>query len=119
MTLGVDAVEFSRAWEAAWNRRDIEAVLQHFAEDAIFTSPVAQQIGFAPEGVIRGKEALRSYWQAALGKNPKLRFRVTAVYRGVDTVVIAFQNQEGVDRAEVLRFADGLVVEGHGTFIAR
>ena len=118
MTLTVDAVEFSRIWEAAWNRRDVEAVLTHFADDAVFTSPVAQQVGFAREGVVRGKDALRRYWVAALEKNPDLSFRVTAVYRGVDTIVIAFQNQQGVDRVEILRFANGLVVEGHGTFIA-
>jgi hypothetical protein len=26
---------------AAWNRRDIEAVLEHFADDVTFTSPLA------------------------------------------------------------------------------
>jgi ketosteroid isomerase-like protein len=118
MTLAVDAIEFSRIWEAAWNRRDVETVLAHFAEDAIFTSPVAQRVGFARDGVVRGKDSLRRYWLAALEKNPDLRFRVTAVYRGIDVIVIAFQNQHGVDRVEILRFANGLVVEGHGAFIA-
>lgn len=119
MTLTVDAIEFSQTWEAAWNRGDIEAILDHFAEDAVFTSPVAQQLGFVEDGIVRGKDELRRYWQAGLDKNPDLRFRVTAVYRGVDTIVIAFQNQQGVDRAEILRFASGLVVEGHGTFVLR
>src|SRR5579862_9569299 len=106
MTPTVDAVEFSRIWEAAWNRRDVETVLTHFDDDAVFISPVAQRIGFSPDGVVRGKDALRRYWLAALEKNPKLRFRVTAVYRGVDTIIVAFQTQHGVDRIEVLRFAD-------------
>ena len=118
MTPTIDAFEFSRIWEAAWNRRDVETVLTHFDDDAVFISPVAQRVGFARDGVVRGKDALRRYWLAALEKNPDLRFRVTAVYRGVDVIVIAFQNQEGVDRVEVLRFANGLVVEGHGAFIA-
>lgn len=117
MSLTVDTIEFSRTWEAAWNRRDVEAVLEHFAEDAMFTSPVVQQLGFAEDGIVRGKDALRRYWLTGLDKNPDLRFRVTAVYRGIDTIVIAFQNERGVDRAEILKFSDGLVVEGHGTFI--
>jgi ketosteroid isomerase-like protein len=112
----MDAIGFGRDWEAAWNRRDVEAVLAHFAEDAVFTSPVAQKIGFAPDGIVRGKDALRRYWLAALEQNPQLRFRVTAVYRGIDTILIAFQNQQGVERAEMLRFAGGLVIEGHGAF---
>ena len=118
MTLTVDAIEFSTIWETAWNRHDVEAVLTHFAEDAVFTSPLAQRVGFSPDGVVRGKDALRSYWLAALKNNPGLRFQVTAVYHGVDTIVIAFQNQQGEDRVEILRFANGLVVEGHGTFSA-
>src|SRR5579863_4666674 len=64
-----EAAEFARHWEAAWNRRDVEAVLAHFAEDVVFTSPVAQQIGFARSGIIQGKSELRRYWLAALEKN--------------------------------------------------
>lgn len=74
MTLAVDAMEFSRIWEAAWNRRDVETVLAHFDEGAVFTSPVAQRIGFARDGVVRGKDALRRYWLAALEKNPTCDF---------------------------------------------
>lgn len=112
----VEAGEFARGWVDAWNRRDVEAVLQHFHDDALFTSPVAKQIGFAGDGVVRGKDALRRYWTAALLQNPDLRFELTGVYRGVDTVVIAFRNQKGVERVEVLTFEGGLVVQGHGTF---
>ena len=45
MTTEIDAVAFSRAWVDAWNRRDIEAVLAHFHDDAVFSSPIAQRIG--------------------------------------------------------------------------
>ncbi len=114
-----DAWTFARAWEVGWNSRDVEAVLTHFHDDAVFTSPVAQQVGFAADGVVKGKDALRRYWHAALQQNPNLRFEVTAVYQGTDTIVIAFRNQNGVDRAEVLTFKDGLVIEGHGSFAVR
>lgn len=117
MTDDISGLEFSRAWTAAWNRRDVEAVLAHFHEDVVFTSPIAQQIGFSGDGVVRGKDALRRYWNAALARNPELCFRVTAVYQGVATLVIAFQHND-LDRVEVLTFKDGLVIEGHGTFLA-
>jgi len=32
---------FAKDWSAAWNRRDVEAVLRHFHDDVVFTSPVA------------------------------------------------------------------------------
>ncbi|HJU18528.1 MAG TPA: nuclear transport factor 2 family protein [Stellaceae bacterium] len=113
-----DPIAFSREWASAWNRRDVEAVLEHFDDDALFTSPVARKIGFAEDGVVRGKAALRRYWQSALDNNPGLHFQVTAVFAGVDAIAIRFTTQEGTDRIEFLKFRDGLVIEGHGTFAA-
>jgi ketosteroid isomerase-like protein len=114
----VNAIEFGREWEAAWNRRDVEAILKHFHDDVVFTSPVAKQIGFAEDGTVNGKDALRRYWTAALAQNPDLRFQVTKVYQGTNSLVIAFKNQKGIDRVEVLTFRHGLVIEGHGLFTA-
>ena len=34
-----EAVEYVRRWAEAWNRRDIEAVLEQFAEDVVFSKP--------------------------------------------------------------------------------
>lgn len=40
------------------------------------------------------------------------------VYRGIDTVVIHYRNQNGGLVNEVLRFGgDGRVIEGHGTYL--
>jgi ketosteroid isomerase-like protein len=114
----INAIEFASEWEAAWNRRDLEAVLKHFHEDVVFTSPVAKQIGFADDGIVNGKDELRRYWTLGLEKNPGLRFQVTLVYEGVNTLVIAFKNQQRADRAEVLTFRDGLVIAGHGMSLA-
>jgi ketosteroid isomerase-like protein len=114
----VNAIEFGHEWEAAWNRGDVEAILKHFHDDAVFTSPVAQQIGIAEDGAVNGKDALRRYWTAALAHNPDLRFQVTRVYQGTSTLVIAFKNQKGIERVEVLIFRHGLVIEGHGLFAA-
>jgi ketosteroid isomerase-like protein len=117
---GVNAIEFAREWESAWNRQDVEAVLKHFHEHAVFTSPIAARIGVTADGVLNGKDAIRHYWKTALAKmNSVARFQVTRVYQGVNTLVLTFtitsENQQ-VDRVEVLTFQDGLVVEGHGTF---
>ncbi|MDB5593285.1 MAG: hypothetical protein JWM36_246 [Hyphomicrobiales bacterium] len=50
----------------AWNARDVEAVLAHFHNDVLFVSPVPQTIGFASDGTVRGRHALRRYWHEAL-----------------------------------------------------
>jgi len=114
--LQFDAATYARDWAAAWNAGDIEAVLAHFHDDAVFTSPLAARVVPESGGVIRGKEALRRYWNAAINRTPPPEFHVTSVCAGVDSLVILFRNEQGVDRAEVLRFKDGLVTEGHGTY---
>jgi ketosteroid isomerase-like protein len=111
-----DAIAFSRQWVAAWNAHDVEAVLEHFHDDVVFTSPVAAELLPNTHGVVRGKTALRHYWTVALTRIPDLRFTVEGVYQGIDTVVIAYRNQDDGLVSEVLRFNDGLVIEGHGTY---
>ena len=48
-------------------------MLNHFADDVVFTSPVAVQLLANRDGVIRGKVALRAYWQEGL-RRPLLGF---------------------------------------------
>ena len=114
----LDATAFSRQWVQAWNSLDVDAVLAHFHDDVMFTSPVAAEMYPETAGVIHGKADLRRYWTDALQRIPDLHFVVEAVYRGIDTIVITYRNQNGGLVNEVLRFGDdGLVIEGHGTYL--
>jgi ketosteroid isomerase-like protein len=113
----LDPIAFSRQWVAAWNARDVDAVLEHFHDDVVFTSPVAAKLLPDTHGVVRGKPALRHYWTIAVSHLLNLRFTVERVYQGVDTVVIAYRNQDGVLVSEVLKFDGDRVIEGHGTYI--
>jgi hypothetical protein len=111
-----DPQSFAQHWLAAFNEHDLEAVLEHFADDVVFTSPVAAQVVTDSGGVIRGKAALRAYWTAALQRVPDLRFDLLGVYAGIDTVVLNYRNQTGGLVSEVLTFAGDRVVAGHGTY---
>jgi ketosteroid isomerase-like protein len=115
--VNLDAVAFSKQWVEAWNAHTVEAVLEHFHDDVVFTSPVAAKVLPETAGVVRGKPALRRYWARALQRIPNLRFIVTDVYKGIDTIVIAYRNQDGGMVSEVLRFSGELVIEGHGTYL--
>ncbi len=68
---------FAARWAEAWNRRAVEAVLEHFHEDIVFTSPTALAVVGSP--IVRGKDALREYWTAALARTGSLRFTVDHV----------------------------------------
>lgn len=116
--LGFDAWAFARDWATASNAGDIETVLAHFDDDVVFTSPLAARMVAGSAGVIRGKDALRRYWTTAFDRTPRPEFHLLAVYTGVDCLIIAFRNEQDVERAEILRFRDGRVIEGHGTYAA-
>ena len=112
----IDVVAFSERWVRNWNAHDVEAVLDDFHDDAVFSSPVAAKLLPETHGVVRGKTALRQYWTAAIERIPDLRFSVEGVYQGVDTIVINYRNQNNALVNEVLAFQDGVVIEGHGTY---
>lgn len=116
--MDIDAATFSQQWARAWNSLDVDAVLAHFHDDAVFTSPMAAQMYPETAGVIRGRAALHRYWSGAVQRMPDLHFVVEDVYRGIDTIVINYHNQSGGLVNEVLRFgSDGLVIEGHATYL--
>ncbi|MBP2160410.1 MULTISPECIES: nuclear transport factor 2 family protein [Asticcacaulis] len=114
--LTIDPKTFAESWCAAWNARDIEAVLAHFHDDATFTSPFARRIWPDSPGVFSGKPAIRAYWTEGLKMVPDLHFRIETVFSGVDTVVIHYVNQAGRHVAEVLTFQGDKVISGHGTY---
>jgi hypothetical protein len=113
-----DPKTFSEKWVEAWNAHDIEAVLEHFHDDVVFTSPVAARVMPDTGGVVAGKDSLRHYWATALKSLPDLHFEVIGCYRGQSTLVINYRNHLGGLVNEVLTFDDaGLVREGHGTYL--
>jgi len=67
-------MSFAEQWIANWNRRDIEAVLMHFTDDAQFISPVANTV--AGRSVLRNKEELRAYWQTAMTRVSALEVKL-------------------------------------------
>ena len=112
-----DPEAFADDWVRAWNAHDVEAVLAHFHDDVVFSSPVAARVLPQTGGVVRGKAALREYWLTALGVLPDLRFDVVGVYRGESLLVVNYRNERGGLVNEVLMFDGDLVREGHGTYV--
>jgi hypothetical protein len=87
LAMTIDPTAYGPDWVAAWNRRDIDAVLAHYAEDAVFVSPKA--VSFTGAAEIRGKTALRHYWTSAAAKIRSLVFTFDSVLWDPATQVLA------------------------------
>jgi len=112
----IDARLFTERWLAAWNGRDVDAVLALFHDDVVFTSPLAAKVVPDSGGVIHGKAALEAYWSAALAQLPEARFELTGLFAGVDSLLIGFRINGGPERFDILRFRGDRASEGHGTY---
>ncbi|WP_345662258.1 nuclear transport factor 2 family protein [Streptomyces venetus] len=109
------AGRLAAAWIDALNRRDLDAALELYAHDAVIASDGIGRLVPGSGGVLRGREALRDYWQAALEQFPDTRFTCTSVYAGHEAVLIHYRNERGLEIGEFLVLRDGLVIQAHGT----
>ncbi|MGZ5827107.1 MAG: nuclear transport factor 2 family protein [Xanthobacteraceae bacterium] len=111
---------FAEAWVANWNRRDVDAVLAHFAEDAQFVSPVARNL--VGRSLLRNKKELADYWHAALGRISTLEFKLDhAAWDGecreLNIVYEANLNGECKRACEIMRFdAAGRQIRGEALY---
>jgi ketosteroid isomerase-like protein len=113
MSQNVDPQTFAEEWITAWNERDLDRILSHYAEKVVFRSPRIVLVTGNATGVVRGIDALRAYWQQALDRNPNLRFELERVYASKDAITIAYRNHRGQSAAETLIFDErGLVMGG-------
>lgn len=93
-------VRHGEVWIEAWNRRDAEAVLAGFAEDAVFRSPMAARI--AGTDLLEGKMGIRAYWQAALDRIRHLHFRLIGLVCDETAQVMVIHYEAELD-ASVMR----------------
>lgn len=109
---------FAAEWIDAWNSHDLDRILSHYTDDFEMSSPlIVERMGVA-EGVLRGKQAIRPYWQRGLDARPPLHFELREVLVGVNTIVIYFlSTTRNRMVAEVLTLnGEGRVVTGAGVY---
>lgn len=113
-------MDFAERWVAAWNRRDVDAVLAHFADHAQFVSPVASS--FAGRPVLRNKHELEEYWRAALARITTLEFKLdhaTWDERCRELLVVYEANLNGERKraCEIMQFdASGQQIRGEALY---
>ena len=86
------AEAFARDWVDAWNAHDLERILSHYTDDFEMTSPLIVERKLSPNGGLKGKDSIRSYWSRGLETTPSLRFDLLSVMVGVNSLGILYRS---------------------------
>jgi 8-oxo-dGTP diphosphatase len=107
----------ARAWLAAFNGRDLEALLGLYAEDAVHTSPKLRLQRPETQGEVRGRASLRAWWDDAMRRLPGLRYEERHLTAGHGRVFMEYERQCPGEPpymvAEVLVCEGGLIRSSH------
>ncbi len=70
-------MDIAKDWFDAFNAHDLDKLLSLYADDAQHYSPKLKLRQPKTNGLINGKEALRSWWRDSFDRLPSLRYRPT------------------------------------------
>lgn len=105
---------FAQGWVNAWNTGDMEAIMSHYAEDIMFSSPLILKTQANNKGTLHGKLVLRQYFENALTQNPDLHFDLQHMMVGIKSINLIYTRKQTMLASEVMILNDsGLVTEGH------
>ena len=104
-----EARQKAAAWCAAWNARDLDAIMAHYADDVAFSSPTVVARWSHADGWLRGKAKLRENFAIGV-KAPALRFELVDVLLGVDAMCVIYRRETGALVSDLVEFN----AHGHG-----
>ena len=97
-----DARRIAEEWIDAWNRHDLEAILDHYADDIVSVSPLAIERLGVPDGAVRGKEQLRDYFSRGIAPGSTLKFELQRVLLGAGGMAIYYTRENGRHCVDVM-----------------
>ena len=103
MITASQAQTIATKWVEAWNALNLDAILSHYSDNIVLVSPIAERLVERSSGQIMGKEDLASYFRLGLKQYPDLHFRINNVMHGVNSLVIHYTNQNGIEAAEYMQ----------------
>jgi ketosteroid isomerase-like protein len=106
--------EVAKEWFAAFNAQHLEQLLALYDENAAHYSPKLKVRQPETNGLVRGKAALRAWWQDAFERLPDMNYRYTSLTANEDRVFMEYvrsvHGEPDMLVAEVLEIKDGIIV---------
>jgi ketosteroid isomerase-like protein len=90
-------------WCDAWNRRDLDAVMAHYAETIAFSSPTVVKRWGVADGWLHGSARLRENFAIGMAVEG-LRFDLVDVVIGVTSMCVIYRRETGQLVADTVEF---------------
>lgn len=114
MNLPEQHEQIARAWFDAFNRHHLEDLLALYSDTAEHFSPKLKVRQPETGGWVKGKDALRSWWQDAFERLPSLKYVPTSFTANEQRVIMEYIRQVDGEPdllvAEVLDISAGKIV---------
>ena len=103
-----------RLWDEALGKKDLEAALSLYADDASIESPLVRHLLGSSEGIVHGKDALRAFIAKVFQTNPPQRRRFKQGFFSDGRVLTweyprATPDGDQMDLVEVMEIEHGLI----------
>jgi len=105
MKTWLEAWDWAAAECDAWNRRDLEAIMMHYADDVALSSPAVVTRMGGTDGWLHGKAKVRDYFAIGL-QAPGLHFELLDVLVGVNAICMIFRRETGATVCDVFELDD-------------
>lgn len=107
-------LSIAHAWFEAFNSHNLDKLLSLYDEDAEHFSPKLKIKQPETNGLVKGQNALRLWWQDAFDKLPSLHYKVTSLTANSDRIFMEYErfveNENTLLVAEVLEIKEGYIV---------
>jgi len=82
-------------WIDAWNKRDIDRIVDHYADTIEFYSPTVIKRWKIEDGKLTGKEKLKQHFLKGFEEAPDLHFEFVDILIGTEGVMILYKRETG------------------------
>lgn len=106
--------QIATKWFEAFNEHNLEKLLSLYDDNAQHFSPKLKIRKPETQGLIKGKAALREWWQDAFDRLPSLQYEVIKLTIDEEQVFMEYirhvDGEEDLSVGEVLQISNGLIV---------
>ncbi len=111
----IELNEMANQWVTAFNGQDLDNLLSLYDDHAEHFSPKLKVHHPETKGLIKGKTALRMWWNDAFERLPSLQYEVVRLTPHDDRVFLEYirhvDDEDDLYVGEMLEFENGLIVK--------